>query len=51
MYFTRRSLEAEIESAICWASQPFLGSCVMSRAVTTPLLPSVTHGLWSDSLF
>jgi uncharacterized membrane protein YfbV (UPF0208 family) len=48
MYFTRGSLEATIESAIFWASHPFFGSWVMSRAVTTPILPSMTQGLWSE---
>ncbi|AAK22536.1 hypothetical protein EIB18_02960 [Caulobacter vibrioides] len=47
MYLIRLSRLALRASAITPASQPVWGLCVKSRAVTIPLPPSVTQGLWS----
>src|SRR5262245_24575082 len=47
MYFRRGSPLARSASAIAPQSTPLRGSCVMSMAVTMPMPPSLTHGLWS----
>ena len=44
-YLMRGSFEATMELAICSALHPCFGSLVMSLAVTTPIVPSVTQGL------
>jgi hypothetical protein len=45
MYLIRGSRDAISTFAITPASHPLFGSCVMSRAVTTPVEPSFTCGL------
>jgi hypothetical protein len=48
-YLILASRLATSASASVPASQPPAGSCVISSAVTTPVPPSLTQGLWSES--